>query len=270
MPAAPVIKTAPTHWNIPPKEQSGNIELRDRNTARAKGATALWVARPTEPKERELIKILHETCAQMQIPIPKLLIYASSKPNAFSATYTGSLMFGTNLLDIMTHDEVKAIMGHELTHHINRKQDFIHDFIEGSVLLAGYLLIRDQLSKLATKPWVKTTIKIVGDTAAMIGDIALTLWHKRAREYRSDLGGAQVAGTEAMISGLNTLEHRIREIQQQEKHQGKKHRPLPAFLRDHPDNRHRIANLIAHPSSSFANKHQMESAANVSAPAIAR
>ncbi len=135
--APPSYDSVAKHWNVPAEEQSGEVSRTVKNSD-LKGMH-IWVARPSEPREKELLDILNETCLEMGIKkVPKLLIYANYIPNAASEGHTSEIMFSTDLLENMSlpepdpktgkllmHNEVKAVMGHELDHHKHLFRDLV-------------------------------------------------------------------------------------------------------------------------------------------------
>jgi Zn-dependent protease with chaperone function len=249
-------------WNIPPENKSGNINSIDRYAVKGElKGTSIWVARPNEPREKELIDMLQEVCRKMNIkPVPQLLIYNSNKPNAASSI-TKSILFSTNLLDTMTHDQVKAVMGHELVHHVNRKSDLIKDIAVDFGIIAGYIVLRDKFVKPTSKLFTSKLAKAGEFIAAFAAFQVVGLWRSRLREYRSDRGGAMVAGPEAMVGALDNLHERVKVIAAEEEKQGKKHywhKYAPEFLKSHPTHQHRVERIIQEAPHSFIDRHLNE------------
>lgn len=256
-------EAAPAKWHIPVNPRSDDIPWLDRLLSKQLNARAIWRARIDEPQENELINILHEVCHQMGIKkIPNILIYDSYKPNASSNLITGNIMFATNLLEIMSRDQIKAVMGHELNHHIHRMRDFA--FIISNVVIAtvaseaGHNFIH----KLNPAKPFNRLLKFMADTllfddiSNLLGFSVIQSWWQRRHELEADLGGVKVAGAENMADSIAILDKRSKEILIEEEKQGKfiLRKYIPPFLRSHPSAGKRLDNIAAHTPKSFAER----------------
>lgn len=239
-------KDKPASWNIPPKKERGEVPWSDRQIIRRGLQTQdMWVARSSEPREKELIDMLHETCKEMGIKkIPKLLIYDSEIPNAYSNLYSvgGSLGFSTNLLDIMSPKEIKAIMGHELTHYRNRRRDL--------AVIYGIMAATDATVALIAGG-VDGHHHVAGTqiTYTEVDYAALPVWYtaqqtaSRWRETGADMGSAKYLGPEPMQDALRTLQKRGQEIQKERGATEKSTHKTPAIWLSHPPTDKRIKDL---------------------------
>lgn len=73
----------------------------------------------SETEEPELHQMISELAATAQIPKPKIGIAQISIPNAFAFGRTirdGRVCITQNLKQLLTKDELKAVMGHEIAH----------------------------------------------------------------------------------------------------------------------------------------------------------
>lgn len=273
-------------WHIPSPANSGQIPWLIRNVELP--GKHIWIARPNMPREKELIDLLHETCAQMGIKrIPRLFIYADYIPNAASEPYTGSILFSTNLLEIMTRDEIKAAMGHELTHHKHSARDVTVELGSAGISLVGgyaaglaawrYIMNKgsgilrvDNVFK--PKGWGLYILASMASSSTFIGINTLVGHFQKAYqrwcETQADDGGAKVAGTQAMIDSLRVLDARAHEIVK-EKNEARKDSiawgetaPIPdpedprkKEERDHPLDSERIDHLKKKASPDFVDQH---------------
>ena len=262
------VKTTNEKWNIPPESESGGVSWFEKITLKffVKSKNT-WLARAEEPKEKELIEIVNECCREMGISkIPKIIVCDSHIPNACSITLTGNIAFSTNLVEIMSRNQIKAITGHELTHHKERFRTLITLFgvcITNSILVtAASEFIQNKSQKFAEFCSKKHNISdALGTVITLLADFAILMWFSRKAEYRADLGGAKIAGTDAMISSLDTLSKRSQEIQKEEEKAGKKDhlaKIIPPFLASHPSIRKRYANLVEHAPKTYIEKHLLD------------
>jgi len=64
-------------------------------------------------------RLTAEASAQLDIPAPDVFVKQASEPNAYTLAIQGKrpfIVLHTSLIDLMTLDEVKAVIGHELGH----------------------------------------------------------------------------------------------------------------------------------------------------------
>lgn len=251
-----------SQWDIPPPDQSGNVPWLAKTTAKLfLKSQGMWAARPARPREKELIDILNETCREMGISnIPRLFIYDSYKPNAVATLIGDNILFSTNLLDIMQHDQVKAIMGHELTHHSRQKPKSIAVLLSTGIIAdiaanRAFHSLRNQTAKNPATRLLQSAARVpfLGEVIREIANFSMFLasygWFQRRFESQADLGGAKVAGEKAMVEALETMDARFKEIRRQEAKEGKidwkKYTlDLPIF-RTHPTIPKRIENILA-------------------------
>lgn len=77
----------------------------------------------TRAEEPELYNILENLCISRGLPMPKLEIIEDSALNAFASGLTNdsfSITVTRGLMHTLDRDEMEAVIGHELTHIINR------------------------------------------------------------------------------------------------------------------------------------------------------
>lgn len=238
-------------WPRPGKGEFGVVPWVDRVAVAIvfRGAAkGMWIARPSVPKEKELIDILQETCAEMGLKkIPKLTIVESKIPNAYSSLLSlgGSLGFTTNLIDIMPHEQVKAVMAHELTHYSHRTRDRITiigigygvDF--ASNLLLGHTVLGEHhISSLGDIDITSREYNI----AEIVAAYNIQKAANRPRETEADMGGADVVGPKIMADSLRTLSKRSKELKSEMSTAEKiRHKRFPIYA--HPKTSTRIERL---------------------------
>jgi heat shock protein HtpX len=83
----------------------------------------LGVKEVTPAEEPELHGIVERLCVQANIPKPRVCVMESSMPNAFAmgrSQKTTTVCATRSILQMLSPAELEGVMGHELTHVINR------------------------------------------------------------------------------------------------------------------------------------------------------
>ena len=215
------------------------------------------IAQPANATERWLLDTVAKQATRAGIPMPEVAIYEGA-PNAFAtgATKNASLVaVSTGLLQSMTHDEVEAVLAHEVAHVANGDmvtltliQGVVNTFVIFLARVVAYAV--DQFLRRdgdeARGPGIAFTItSVVCDLLFGLVASIIVAWFSRKREYRADRGAAQIMGTpRPMIAALQRLN-------------GIAHADLPknlaasgitgggvlALFSSHPSCEHRIAAL---------------------------
>jgi heat shock protein HtpX len=176
------------------------------------------IAQPANATERWLLDTVAKQAGRAGIPIPEVAIYEGA-PNAFAtgATKNASLVaVSTGLLQSMTHDEVEAVLAHEVAHVANGDmvtltliQGVVNTFVIFLARVVAYFV--DQFLRRdgdeARGPGIAFTItSVVCDLLFGLVASIIVAWFSRKREYRADRGAAQIMGTpRPMIAALQRL-----------------------------------------------------------------
>lgn len=182
----------------------------DKLVLRAYGAQELG---PTE--EPELYAIVNELAAAARIPMPRLYLIDSDTPNAFATGRSPShaaVAVTRGILRICNRNELKGVLGHELSHVINR------DILTGSIAatLAGAVMMIASWARWAAIFGVGSSdederggalsllfMAILAPLAAMLVQFAIS----RTREYQADASGARLVHNPMYLaSALHKLE----------------------------------------------------------------
>lgn len=174
------------------------------------------ITEPQNADERWLVDTVARLSQRAGIGMPEVAIY-EGEPNAFAtgAFRNSSLVaVSTGLLQSMNHDEVEAVLAHEVAHVANGDmvtltliQGVVNTFVVFFSRIIGYFadkaINKDGNGNGIASFAVSIVFQILfGVLASMI-----VAWFSRHREFRADAGAANLMGQpNAMISALARLQ----------------------------------------------------------------
>ena len=178
---------------------------------------SMYGAQPVdEAQAPELYRIVRELAAEAKIPVPPIYIIQDDSPNAFATGRNPShaaVAVTEGILRIMSEDELKGVLAHELSHVKNR--DTLIMTIAAT--LAGAITYLAQMAQWAaifggrsqddeeggSNPLVMILFAILAPIAAMLVQFAVS----RSREFQADASGARLAGrTYGLAKALEKIE----------------------------------------------------------------
>jgi heat shock protein HtpX len=175
------------------------------------------ITQPGNATEAWLMNTVANQARKAGIGMPEVAIY-QGEPNAFAtgATRNASLVaVSTGLLESMTHDEVEAVLAHEVAHIANGDmvtltliQGVVNTFVIFLARVVAYgvdqFLRKDEEN---TGPGIAYYVtSIVCDILFGILASVIVAWFSRQREFRADRGAAGIMGTpRPMIAALQRL-----------------------------------------------------------------
>jgi len=151
-----------------------------------------WV---TEEQEPDLHRMVAELAQEAKLPKPKVGISEMAIPNAFAYGRTqrdGRICVTRGILNILNRDELKAVLGHEMSHIRHRDMAII-------TLLSAIPMILYWVA--SSFMWGFGGRRDRGSYAALIGIAALVLYFvtnllvmygSRIREYYADFGSYEL------------------------------------------------------------------------------
>jgi len=185
----------------------------DKIVLRTYGAVEVDESHP-EPLIRNYVTDVVEMAAKAGLPRPRVTIIDSAQPNAFATGRDpahAAVAATTGLLSLLTRDEIRGVMAHELAHVKNRDTltMTVTATIAGAIsALANFAFFfggsRDEEGNSGLGGMIGAIlIAILAPIAAMLVQMAIS----RSREYEADRIGAAIGGDpEALARALEKIE----------------------------------------------------------------
>ena len=181
-----------------------------------RAALAAFNAQPTPKEEQpELYSRIEKLSDKAGLPKPKLYIIPSKSPNAFATGRDpehSAIALTQGIIDLLTPEELDAVIAHELTHVRNRDTltQAVAGTLSGALTYLGRILTFGALffpfarmGRRANNPISFLFLLFIAPLSAGL----LTMAISRTREFAADEGAAEITGDPlSLVSALEKLE----------------------------------------------------------------
>ena len=164
-----------------------------------------------ETSAPQFYRMVADLAQRAELPMPRVYLIQEDAPNAFATgrnPQNAAVAATTGILRVLTADELRGVMAHELAHvkHRDILTQTISATMAGAIsALANFAMFFGGRSSdgRPANPIATIAVALLAPLAAAMIQMALS----RAREYEADRGGAEICGDpQALASALDKIQ----------------------------------------------------------------
>lgn len=165
--------------------------------------------------ERWLVDTVQKMANAADIGMPEVGIFSHSAPNAFATGWNRNnalVAVSTGLLDVMSKNEVEAVLAHEVSHVANGDmvtmtliQGVVNTFVVFLSRIIGHVVDRVVFKVERGHGPAFWIVSFIAEILLGLFATAIVMWFSRYREFKADAGGAKLAGQNNMVAALERL-----------------------------------------------------------------
>lgn len=174
------------------------------------------IEQPRNKTEGWLLETVRSQATRAGIKMPEVGLFEQASPNAFATGWSRNsalVAVSSGLLQSMTRDEVEAVLGHEISHVANGDmvtlaliQGVVNTFVIFLSRVVGHLVDRLVFKVQRGHGPAFWIVSIIAQVVLSILASMIVMWFSRRREFKADIGGAELAGRHKMIAALKRLQ----------------------------------------------------------------
>ncbi|OGN61831.1 MAG: zinc metalloprotease HtpX [Chlamydiae bacterium RIFCSPHIGHO2_12_FULL_27_8] len=194
--------------------------------------------------------------------IPEVGVYESKEINAFATGYSQKnslIALSTGLINKMDTEELEGVIGHEMSHIKNGDmvtmtllQGVFNSFVMFLSRILAFVITSNSREKNRSSYTSMRLFTFLFEIIFMILASIVLAFYSRKREYKADIGSANIVGKQKMIKALNALKNTHEIVDEKSlqtafsnlKISGYKKKSYLSLFMTHPSLDKRIENLV--------------------------
>ena len=194
------------------------ISLLLSKTMAKRMTRARVIDQPASADERWLVETVSRQAMMAGIEMPEVAIYPAPEMNAFAtgANRNKALVaVSEGIFRQMSRDELEAVLGHEISHVANG--DMVTMALLQGVLNTFVIFFARIVAQVASSAgsrdaqrggnfMIYFAVNMIAQVVFGVLASVVSSWFSRKREFRADIGGANLAGRDKMVAALRRLQ----------------------------------------------------------------
>ncbi|KZY81806.1 zinc metalloprotease HtpX, partial [Oleiphilus sp. HI0069] len=174
------------------------------------------IEEPQNADQKWLYTTVQDLAQKANIGMPEVGVFNSAQANAFATGWNKNnalVAVSTGLLNKMSREEVKAVLGHEIGHVANGDmitltliQGVVNAFVMFFARIIGSFVDRAVFKNESGHGMGFFIATFVAEMILGVLASTIVFWFSRRREYRADIAGAELVNPAAMVSALARLQ----------------------------------------------------------------